>query len=84
MIEVNLIPDVKREYLHAQRVRNTVISVFVIYIRKLIPCFMLGAFMIKTTKVNTFLAAISRLHLPKGFTISLSITLRYFFTMTEE
>jgi hypothetical protein cdiviTM7_02674 len=27
MIEVNLIPDVKREYLHAQRVRNTVISV---------------------------------------------------------
>lgn len=61
-----------------------IVYMFVIYIRKLIPCFMLGAFMIKTTKVSTFLAAISRLHLPKGFTISLSITLRYFPTMTEE
>ena len=26
MIEINLIPDVKREYLHAQRMRNGVIS----------------------------------------------------------
>ena len=27
MIEVNLIPDVKREYLRAQRMRNMVVSV---------------------------------------------------------
>lgn len=57
---------------------------FAVYIRKLIPCFMLGSLLIRTTKVSTFLAAISRLHLPKGFTIALSITLRYFPTMTEE
>ena len=35
-------------------------------------------------KVSEFLAAISRLRLPKGFTIALSITLRYFPTMGEE
>ena len=61
-----------------------ILYMFAVYIRKLIPCFMLGALLIRTTKVSTFLAAISRLHLPKGFTIALSITLRYFPTMTEE
>ena len=61
-----------------------VIYMFDVYIRKLIPCFMLGAFLIYTTKVSTFLAALGRMHLPKGFTIALSITLRYFPTMAEE
>lgn len=61
-----------------------ILYMFAVYIRKLIPCFMLGSLLIRTTKVSTFLAAISRLHLPKGFTIALSITLRYFPTMTEE
>lgn len=57
---------------------------FDVYIRKLIPCFMLGAFLIRTTKVSAFLAAFSRLHLSKGFTIALSVTLRYFPTMAEK
>ena len=61
-----------------------IIYMFDVYIRKLIPCFMLGAFLIRTTKVSVFLAAFSRLHLPKGFTIALSVTLRYFPTMAEE
>ncbi len=61
-----------------------IVYMFAVYIRKLIPCFMLGSLLIRTTKVSTFLAAISCLHLPKGFTIALSITLRYFPTMTEE
>ena len=61
-----------------------IIYMFDVYIRKLIPCFMLGAFLIRTTKVSAFLAAFSRLHLPKGFTIALSVTLRYFPTMAEE
>jgi len=61
-----------------------IVYMFAVYIRKLIPCFMLGSLLIRTTKVSTFLAAISRLHLPKGFTIALSITLRYFPTMKEE
>ncbi len=61
-----------------------VIYMFDVYIRKLIPCFMLGALLINTTKVSTFLVALSRLRLPKGFTIALSVTLRYFPTMAEE
>lgn len=61
-----------------------IVYMFAVYIRKLIPCFMLGSYLIKTTKVSSFLAAVSRFHLPKGFTIALSITLRYFPTMSEE
>lgn len=61
-----------------------IVYMFAVYIRKLIPCFMLGSYLIKTTKVSSFLAVVSRLHLPKGFTIALSITLRYFPTMGEE
>ncbi len=61
-----------------------IVFMFAVYIRKLIPCLMLGLLMIRTTRVSTFLAAISRLHLPKGFTIALSVALRYFPTMAEE
>lgn len=61
-----------------------IVYMFAVYVRKLIPCFMLGSFLIQTTKVSTFLAAVSRLRLPKGFTIALAVTLRYFPTMTEE
>ena len=61
-----------------------IVYMFAVYIRKLIPCFMLGSFLISTTRVSKFLAAVGRFLLPKGFTISLSITLRYFPTMKEE
>lgn len=61
-----------------------IVYMFAVYIRKLIPCFMLGSMLITTTRVSEFLAAVGRLRLPKGFTISLSITLRYFPTMGEE
>ena len=61
-----------------------ILYMFAVYIRKLLPCYMLGSYLIRTTKVSTFLAAMSRLGLPKGFTISLAVTLRYFPTMGEE
>ena len=61
-----------------------IVYMFAVYIRKLIPCFMLGNLLISTTKVSQFLAAVRRMRLPKGLTISMSITLRYFPTMKEE
>ena len=60
------------------------IFMFALYIRKLIPSFMLGSLLVSTTRVSAFLAAVGRLRLPKGFSISLAITLRYFPTMQEE
>ncbi len=63
---------------------GSVVFVFSIYLRKLVPAFMLCTLLVKTTKVSEFLAAIGRLNLPKGFTIALSITLRYIPTLGEE
>lgn len=61
-----------------------IVYMFAVYIRKLLPCFMLGSYLIATTSVSKFLAAITKMHLPKGLTIALAITLRYFPTMGEE
>lgn len=61
-----------------------IVYMFAVYIRKLLPCFMLGSFLIATTSVSKFLAAITKLRLSKGLTIALAITLRYFPTMQEE
>lgn len=50
----------------------------------LAPRGMLGSFLIATTSVSKFLAAITKLRLSKGLTIALAVTLRYFPTMREE
>ncbi len=61
-----------------------IIYIFAMYIRKLIPCYMLGRYIITTTKVSQFMAALHKMNLPKGFSIALTISLRYFPTMKEE
>lgn len=61
-----------------------VIYMFSMYIRKLIPCFILGDFLIATTQVSKFMAAVYKMKVPKNFAIALSITFRYFPVMSEE
>ncbi len=61
-----------------------IIYIFSMYVRKLIPCFMLGKYIIKTTKVSQFMAALNKMNMPKGFSIALTIALRYFPAMKEE
>ncbi len=61
-----------------------IIYIFSMYIRKLIPCVMLGKYIITTTKVSEFMAALNKMNVPKGFSIALTISLRYFPAMKEE
>ncbi len=61
-----------------------IIYIFSMYIRKLIPCFMLGKYIIRTTKVSEFMAALHKMKVPKGFSIALTIALRYFAVIKEE
>ncbi len=42
-----------------------IVYMFAVYIRKLLPCFMLGSFLIATTSVSKFLAVITKLRLSK-------------------
>ena len=61
-----------------------IVYMFAVYIRKLLPCFMLGSYLISTTRVSTFLAALAKLRLPEGLTIALAVTLRFLPTLAEE
>ena len=50
-----------------------IVYMFAVYIRKLLPCFMLGSLLIATTSVSKFLAAITKLRLSKGLTMLLPL-----------
>lgn len=53
------------------------IITFTFYIRKIFPCAMMGGILVGTTRVNEFMAAMNRIHLPKSVVIPLAVMLRY-------
>jgi energy-coupling factor transporter transmembrane protein EcfT len=57
---------------------------FVLFVRKIFPCAMLGGILISTTRVNEFMAAMNRIHLPKSLIIPLTVMLRYFPIVGED
>lgn len=59
-------------------------SILTVYIRKLFPCLMIGAMILKTTPVRFLIIALRKWHIPQKLIIPLSITLRYFPAIKEE
>ncbi|MFD3158171.1 energy-coupling factor transporter transmembrane component T [Haloimpatiens sp. FM7330] len=57
---------------------------FSMFIRKIFPCGMLGGILISTTRVNEFMAAMNRIHMPKNIVISLTVMMRYFPMIGED
>lgn len=57
---------------------------FVMFLRKIFPCAMVGGIFIATTRVNEFMAAMHKLRLPKSLVIPLAVMLRYFPAVREE
>lgn len=53
------------------------IVTFTFYIRKIFPCAMMGGILVGTTRVNEFMAAMNRIHLPKSVVLPLTVMLRY-------
>ena len=51
---------------------------------KVYPCGMLSGFVISTTKVNEFLSAMNKIHIPKKLVIPLTVMLRYIPTIRED
>ena len=51
---------------------------------KVYPCGFLAGIVLSTTKVNEFLSAMSKIHIPKKIVIPLTIMLRYFPTIRED
>jgi energy-coupling factor transport system permease protein len=57
---------------------------FAIFVRKIFPCVMLGGILVSTTRVNEFMSAMNRIHMPKNVLVPLTVMLRYFPMVSEE
>lgn len=60
------------------------IALFFRFIRKMVPCVMLSGILISTTRVNEFMVALSKIHVPKAVLIPLTVMLRYFPAIGED
>jgi energy-coupling factor transport system permease protein len=63
---------------------NILLVSFVLFIRKILPCGILGTIMVKTTTPGEFMAGMNKLHFPPKLTIPITVFLRYFPMIGEE
>lgn len=70
------------QFLHGTL--NIMIVTFSVFIRKILPCGMLGGIIIETTRVNEFMAAMNKIHVSKKIIIPLAVMLRYFPMIKED
>ncbi len=62
----------------------SITSVLCMLFVRLMPSLAMGSYMLSSTTVSEFLAAMHRMHLPQQITIPLSVMFRFFPTVTEE
>lgn len=62
----------------------TLISFITVALRKFLPCFILGKWILTKTEVSEFVAVMWKLRLPQTVIIPLSVVFRYFPTIREE
>ena len=48
------------------------------------PCIITAWYVIRTTKIDEFMSAMQKMHVPDGITISLAVVMRFFPTIKEE
>ena len=48
------------------------------------PCLITAWYVVRTTKIDEFMSAMQKMHLPDGITISLAVVMRFFPTIKEE
>ena len=59
-------------------------SVFVNMTRRMLPCLLSGALLVKKCSVHEFVAALRKMHLPQNLITTLAVTVRYFPAISEE
>ncbi|MGL6198781.1 MAG: energy-coupling factor transporter transmembrane component T [Lachnospiraceae bacterium] len=62
----------------------TLVSFISLALRKVLPCLILGKWILTTTEVSEFVAAMWKVRLPQTAIIPLSVVFRYFPTIREE
>ena len=48
------------------------------------PCLITAWYVVRTTKIDEFMSAMQKMHVPDGITISLAVVMRFFPTIMEE
>ena len=61
-----------------------VMMILILLISRFLPAFLMGSYMIRTTKVSEFKAAMERMHMPDELTIPMCVMFRFFPTVREE
>jgi energy-coupling factor transport system permease protein len=63
---------------------ESALALMLYVITKFLPTVILARYIVKSTKVSEFLAAMNRMHVPDKFTIPISVIFRFFPTVAEE
>ncbi len=66
------------------QVIETILSIFTLFIRVMIPVVLFASTFIATTKVSELIAAMYSLKIPRSITITFAMVLRFFPTFSEE
>ena len=61
-----------------------IMMVLILLISRFLPAFLMGSYVIRTTKVSEFKAAMERMHMPDELTIPMCVMFRFFPTVREE
>lgn len=69
---------------HMSGIGFTLVSFISLALRKFLPCLILGKWLLTTTEVSEFVAAMWKVRLPQTAIIPLSVVFRYFPTIKEE
>ena len=69
---------------YSQGILAAALRIMVTLITRFLPAYMMGAYVIRTTKVSEFKAAMERMHVPDTLTIPMCVMFRFFPTVREE
>ena len=69
---------------HASGMLAAVLVILVTVVNRFTPAILMGIYIIKTTKVSEFKAAMDRMHVPDELTIPMCVMFRFFPTLIEE
>lgn len=61
-----------------------IVAISVMFVMRIMPSLVMGAYIMGTTTVSEFIAAMGRMHIPQQITVPLAVMFRFFPTVIEE
>ena len=65
-------------------VLRMILAIFAMFVLRIMPSLVMGAYIMGTTTVSEFIAAMGRMHIPQQITVPLAVMFRFFPTVIEE